>query len=74
MTWPWLMGNPVQLFYFIVAVLGIPASVMTVVQIVSVVRKATHTHAEGPAPKPVLVGVGATCLDMSPLTRYCREP
>lgn len=73
MTWPWLMGNPVQLLYFIAAVLGIPASVMAVVQIVSAVRKVTHSRAEGPALEPALVGMGGASANVTNLNRYCRE-
>jgi hypothetical protein len=49
MTWPWLTGDPVQLFYFIAAVIGFPASVAFVVQLV---RRALSRHAARPAIPP----------------------
>lgn len=49
MLWAWLTGTPVQLFYFIAAVLGIPASLAFIVQLV---HRALSRHAEKPAVQP----------------------
>jgi hypothetical protein len=48
MSWAWLTGSPVLLVVFISAVLGIPASVITVVP---VLRRPIPRHAEKTAVK-----------------------
>lgn len=56
---------------FIGNVLGIPASLISIVQFISpVVRKVTRSRTEGPAVEAALVALGA---DMTNLNRYCRE-
>lgn len=65
MSWAWLMGNPVQLFYFIAAMLGIPASVVVIVQLVrpvfhKITRRRADIPAVAPAPSPGLAGLPAS--------------
>lgn len=75
MSWAWLNSHLVLLVAFIAAVIGIPASVIAVVQIVSAVRKIIHSRAGRLAVKPAtaLVALDTTSVNPANLNSYCRE-
>lgn len=53
MSWAWLTGTPVLLVAFIAAVIGIPASVVVIAQLVRpVFHKITRRRADIPAVAP----------------------
>jgi hypothetical protein len=65
MSWAWLTGNAVLLVGFIAVVIGIPASVVVIVQLVrpvfhKITRRRADIPAVAPAPSPGLAGLPAS--------------
>lgn len=75
MSWAWLNGTPVLLFLFVVAVIGLVASVIAIVQSVSpTVRKIVRSRAGRLAIKPATVLLAdPASINPTNLNPCCRE-